>query len=176
MSCSVRVFILALIIDFIIDGFIIGCEGIIISIALLPHEFVHVLGDIVFFLSHDLGKRESVIIRLLCQLLTPIIACIIKFTQETYKEILDKIHIYGHGAIAGMFIYILLIDILPMIQDIPIKNRIHSSSVDITNYNKISQKILLPFFFILCFGTTSALICCKDSFEKLLNQWFESQI
>ena len=32
------------------------------SIALLPHEFVHVLGDVVFFLSHGLGKRESVII------------------------------------------------------------------------------------------------------------------
>lgn len=95
LPCSVRVFLLALIIDFIIDGFIIGCEGIVMSIALLPHEFVHVLGDVVFLLSHGLGKKESVILRLLCQLATPIMCCIVKFSQEHYKETLDKMHTYG---------------------------------------------------------------------------------
>lgn len=97
----------------------------------------------------------------------------------------------GHGVISGMFIYILLIDIFPMIEEGHLEShqhhphlgpkKTHSSSIhsdieheeanDIKSY-KISPKIVLPFFFVLCFGTTSTLICCKTSFESMLNKWF----
>ena len=103
-----------MIIDCSIDGFIIAFEGIVISIALVPHEFVHVLGDVVFLVNFGLGKKQAVIIRLLCQLATPITGCAVKVFQEVSRDTLEVMHTYGHGLIAGIFIYILLIDVFLM--------------------------------------------------------------
>ena len=199
MPCSVKVFLFALIIDFIIDGFIISCGGIVISIALLPHEFVHVLGDVVFLVNCGLGKTQAIIIRLLCQLATPLFGCIVKLSQKYFEDTLEQMHTYGHGVIAGMFIYILLIDILPMIEEGHLEShqhhphlgpkRTHSSSDEsqnekldeadmennkdeLTFCDKLSPKITLTFCFAVCFLTTAMLINGKESLQHRLNKWF----
>eukprot|EP01083_Nonionella_stella_P139347 424911_1 len=196
LPCRVKVFMIALIIDFIVDGFIISFEGLVISIALIPHELVHALGDVVFLVNCGLGKTQSIIIRLLCQLTTPITGCMVRLGQDVWKDVLDTVHAYAHGAIAGMFIYILLIDIFPMIEEGHLEShqhhpylgpkRTHSQSneescqdvqprcseiTDLPKNTKISPKIALPFFFVLCFSMTGSLIYGQDNINKLLERF-----
>lgn len=190
LPCQVKIFLAATTIDFLIDGFIIACEGIVISIALLPHEFVHVLGDVVFLVNFGLGKRQAVLLRLVCQLATPISGCLVKMLRDMYRETLDTMHTYGHGFIAGIFLYVLMIDILPMIEEghleshqhhphlEPRAKQTHSSSREQTpedqnsdNAEKsksIPSRILLPILFVICFGITGSLIYCKEHIEALL--------
>eukprot|EP01084_Bolivina_argentea_P115961 206133_1 len=192
LPCQVKVFLAAIAIDFIVDGFIIACQGIVTSIALLPHEFVHVLGDVVFLINCGLGKTQAIIIRLLCQLATPISGCVVRLFQDMWKDTLNTIHTYGHGVIAGMFIYILLIDIFPMIEEGHLEShqhhpylgsprKSHSNTGPLNDieasdikkqYKKISAKILLPLLFVCCFSMTGTMIYSKDHVEGMLKKWF----
>ena len=162
-----------------------------LSIALLPHEFVHVLGDMVFLVNFGLGKRQAVLLRLLCQLATPITGCLVKWLRDVYRETLDTMHAYGHGFIAGIFLYVLMIDILPMIEEGHLEShqhhphllprgkqsqiRHHGAAADDRNAGdsvkwtkSIPPRILLPVLFGICFGITGSLIYGKEHIESLL--------
>ena len=135
---------------------------------------------------------------LLCQFATPITGCAFKLFQNVCKDTLETMHTYGHGLIAGMFIYVLLIDILPMIEEghleshqhhprlapkkdhspIPNDRKLSESSEvsEVAKHSKtISPKILLPILFTICFAITGALIGSKAQIEKVLARWFQGK-
>ena len=104
------------------DGMILGLSpDMKVAIPLFIHEIVHTLCNVTFYITLGMTKYQAVILR--------IASCIFVFFGAFLGQLSTKLksfHYYGHGLVLGIFIYMMLVDVLPIVTG----NQQHNHCID----------------------------------------------
>lgn len=185
---AVKTIIFATIIHNLVDGMMIGIHPSI-AIPLFFHEITHAAGQLAIYVNLGIGKRKSLMIRLFTDLFAPIAAICTWFCVTSDAEtnpIYCKLHIYGHCLLIGLFTYVLLADLLPILmeswneddnqseiinvneRDIEDNNDTVSNQIQKSESQTKERRIQIIYVilsFILSFGAVTAVILLIEEHE-----------
>ena len=163
---TVKTIMLATVIHNLVDGMVLAMTPVM-AIGLFFHEITHVVGQLAIYVNLGVGKRKALLIRLLTDLFTPIAAISTYYVLSEETPLHHKIKIYGHCLLIGLFMYVLLVDLVPILFEKDSKHN-HQSTNDIeeNNDNIIIEKDKCKTFyvfmcFIISFGIVATIILLK---------------
>ena len=180
---SAKRIIFATIIHNMVDGMMIGIHPRI-AIPLFFHEITHSVGQLAIYVNLGIGKKRSLMIRFFTDLFGPIAAISAHFVMRSgsssHAIYYKKMDIYAHCLLIGLFTYVLLGDLLPILvqsynDSVSQKqitnttaNKVEESIDSVSNDEVLNQKkewsiFTVVFCFILSFATVTCIILlCEE--------------
>ena len=167
---AVKSIMLATVLHNVLDGILIAFEPMI-AIPLLIHELTHAVGQMAIYVNLGLSKRKALLLRFITDLFIPI-AAVVAWCVETAKNLKSTIQIYGFLVLVGMFLYIMLVDLVPIVMRDADDGDVASTDSDVEadkdddstvhRQHKCKGMASMAVCFILAFGAVTAIILVTD--------------